>query len=178
MASLYGGWELAGRSCAPVVPDGKRCVAMGGASACPPSCAVQPCEEFGRVGTWDGFWTAGWQRRPFEAAGDAPSAKEAWRAVGLADGNPRALAGSASGALMEHRRGAARAGSMAIVQDDSHQGMGPWLQCVVLDESITAQLHDRQPNLSAEACSRLPPRAQEGKPSARRDKEAQDGSCS
>lgn len=30
--------------------------------------------------------------------------------------------------------------------------MGPWLQCTVLDESLTAQLQDWQPTLSAEAC--------------------------
>lgn len=56
------------------------------------------------------------------------------------------------------------AGSMSIVQDDSHHGMGPWLQCIVLDESITAQLHDRQPTLSAEACTRLSQQACMGKP--------------
>jgi len=61
------------------------------------------------------------------------------------------------------------AGSMPIVQDDSHHGMGPWLQCIGLDESITAQLHDRQPTLSAEACTRLSLPA--GKPQQRAMKE-------
>jgi hypothetical protein len=44
------------------------------------------------------------------------------------------------------------AGSMSIVQDDPHHDMGPRLQCVVLDEGTTAQLHDGQPTLSAGAC--------------------------
>ena len=85
-------------------------------------------------------WTVGWRRRPFEAAGDAPRTREAWRAVGLPDANPRALAGPAGAAqaLAEQM-----AGSIAIVQDDLHHGMGPWLQCIDLDESITAQLHNR-----------------------------------
>ena len=46
------------------------------------------------------------------------------------------------------------AGSMSIVQDDSHHGMGPWLQCIVLDESITAQLHDKHVTLTATAEAR------------------------
>jgi hypothetical protein len=49
------------------------------------------------------LWQAGWHRRPFEAAGDAPRAREAWRAVGLPDGNPRTLGGQ----LAASRRGAA-----------------------------------------------------------------------
>ena len=86
---------------------------------------------------------------------------------------------AASGRPSARSTGAAQqmAGSMPIVQDDSHQGMGPWLQCIVLDESITAQLHHTQPTLSAEACTRLSLRAS-GQASAPRDKRAQDGSCS
>lgn len=46
------------------------------------------------------FQSTGWQPRPFEAAGETPRTKEAWRAVGLPDANPRTLGGQ----LAVHRR--------------------------------------------------------------------------
>lgn len=77
-----------GRVGQPVVPGAL--LDVGGATACSSCLHHQPCEKTATN------WTAGWQTRPFEAAGEAPSAKEAWRAVGLPDANPRALAGPAS----------------------------------------------------------------------------------
>jgi hypothetical protein len=109
-----------------------------------------------------------WQAEaPFEAAGDAPRMKR---------GAPSVCRMQIRG-LWEECAAQQMAGAMAIVQDDSHHGMGPWLQCILLDESITAQLHDKQPTLSAEACTR-PSLQASGQASAPRDKRAQDGSCS
>lgn len=157
----------------PVVPGVRAAStwALDGAPACSSRLwLLAPFSPARAADGWAGglrrLWTAGWQMRPFEAAGDAPSANPAWRAIGLPDANPWALAGPACRPeLAAHRRGgAALAGAMAFVQDDSHRGMGPWLQCIGLDESITAavcstgsRLFPRGPaTLPALACTRLP----------------------
>ena len=123
-----------------------RCLAVGGAPACSSTCTISPAKSLDNLGR---LWTLagrGGHSRPLES-GAPPVCRMQIRGLWEAQ-------------LAEHRRGAAdgwldghRAGY------DSHHDMDPWLQCTVLDESITAQLHDRQPILSAEA-----PRACVGKP--------------
>jgi hypothetical protein len=94
---------------------------------------------------------------------DAPRAKEAWRAVGLPDANPWALGGLASsaslaevgwstGAAQQRAPGLARWPSCRMIRI---RAWAFWLQCILLDESITALLHDS----SRKFPLGLPPRA-------------------
>lgn len=89
-----------------VVPGAQ--LGNGGASGWVSTLYHQPCEEFDAFRQSRRLWTAGRQRAPFEAAGDAPRAKEAWRAVGLPDVNPRLLGGPGRGAQARRSRWLAR----------------------------------------------------------------------